>query len=790
MDGGIVQSGENHWCVATDSINVTNLTVKNGGSQIFRSDSVVIGPNSTVEEGGYLSVEMGSGIYKHINDVDTNDEVQESEIVTDQNGRRIAITKMGIVFKPDATQQQMNQLLTQLNATITSSVNFSRGVVVRIPKPASLSAYLAQIDQAEAQTYVDFVSDGDMGELSELPSTIDFTDKTELEHIDNHLAVRAHGAWNVRQAINNIPKIVIADRFGKSTPSSTMYNTYSLFKGSFTTESSTTSLTGHGYGVLGVIAGSYDQNYTTGIFPGSILLGVIDKKLGTGCDINTLENDIIKFLRDSTGKIVLNTSINFQKCGNYDGHCQEVSKIKPSANYWIERVRMNGLEGRVLHVTSAGNCEGNFDLINDAETKSTFSAARLLGGIIDYGGHSVNNLKNTIVVENAYNTPADTALNLPITIECLSKKSFTGGDVTGIGEDVYTYTGTGTAQTEKNGTSYSAPQVAGLAAYIWSIAPSLTPEKIITLITENAEPMNWFRNDLPQCRENTPAAPFVDAYEALLSLDAADTPSKTNSPVRFALLDVNNDKVFNENDLTLFYNEYYTSNIAVTTANDFSRYDLNGDGWTSPDKSSEPTAFDLDRTGSIQYGKPILNDVIQDIAGRVIEFNENSVTDKDILCYYAYSPLYTGDTTARDGLIKDPCIETVMYNGPMWLRGGGIYTSKAAAITYCENLETGGYTNWRLPTKEELKGLVWCSNDHPIPLNDHDRCDETLPPDYAPWPPYSRPTIDLSTFSCEMFGYWTIDDSGYYGWYVNFTTGLCTQSVSSSSHRVRCVRFP
>ena len=113
-----------------------------------------------------------SGIYRYIKDVDTNDEIVESEIVTDEYGKRIAITKMRIVFIPNATLQQMNQLLGQLNATITSSVNDSRGIVVRIPQPASLNAYLALIDQVESKSYVDFVSEGDMGELSELPSNI------------------------------------------------------------------------------------------------------------------------------------------------------------------------------------------------------------------------------------------------------------------------------------------------------------------------------------------------------------------------------------------------------------------------------------------------------------------------------------------------------------------------------------------------------------------------------------------------------------------------------------------
>ncbi len=784
MDGVIVQSGYHYWCVADDSINVANLTVKSGGSQTFRSDRVVIGPNSTIENGGFLSVVTGSGIYKHIKDVDTNDEVQASEIVTDQNGRKIAITKMRIVFIPDATLQQMNQLLGQLNATITSSVNYSRGIVVRIPKPASMAEYLTLIDQIEAKSYVDFVSVGDMGELSELPSNIESTDATEMEHIDNQLAIRAHAAWNARQAINSVPKVVVADRFGKGIPSSTMYNAYSLFDGSFKTEASLTSLTGHGYGVLGVIAGSYGQFFTTGIYPDEISLGIIDGKLGSGIDMATFDNKIIKLLRDNPGNMVLNTSINYTGTTSLPFYYP-----RRDASYWIEKVRTNGLEERIVHVTSAGNCDGNTYPNNDAKTKSTYAAARLLDGIKDSSGNSLKNLKNTIVVENAFNTPADTALDQPITIECLSATSYTGGDVSGIGATVYTYTGTGTAQTQKSGTSFSSPQVAGLAAYIWSIAPSLTPKQIITLIKETAEPIDWYNNGLGWCRIDTPAAPFVDAYEALLSLDAVNPPTKNNSPVRFALLDVNNDNAFNEDDVTLFYNRYYPSDNPTTTGNDFSRYDLNGDGWTSPGKSSEPTAFDLDRSGSVQYGKPTLTEeVTQIISGTEQTFNENRVSDKDILCYYAYSPLYTGDTTTRDDLIKDRCLETVMYNGLMWGRGEGISYNRSGSISHCKDSELAGFTDWRLPTVDELKGIVYCSNNKPTPLQENESCGS------GGWGEYSSPTIDLTEFSCALDSYWTVtpygNNSTYWGYAINFRFGNRTILPQSSNVRTRCVRTP
>ena len=43
-----------------------------------------------------------------------------------------------------------------------------------------------------------------------------------------------------------------------------------------------------------------------------------------------------------------------------------------------------------------------------------------------------------------------------------------------------------------------------------------------------------------------------------------------------------------------------------------------------------------------------------------VEFDENALTDNDILCYYAYSSLYTGDTTERKKLMEGRCQPGIM----------------------------------------------------------------------------------------------------------------------------------
>ena len=66
------------------------------------------------------------------------------------------------------------------------------------------------------------------------------------------------------------------------------------------------------------------------------------------------------------------------------------------------------------------------------------------------------------------------------------------------------------------------------------------------------------------------------------------------------------------------------------------------------------------------------------------------------------------------------------------------------AWSYCEFLELGGSTNWRIPTKDEVNGLVVCTNGHPVPLTEGQHCGDSGYSSY-----FSIPTIDSSFISQE-----------------------------------------
>ena len=154
--------------------------------------------------------------------------------------------------------------------------------------------------------------------------------------------------------------------------------------------------------------------------------------------------------------------------------------------------------------------------------------------------------------------------------------------------------------------------------------------------------------DSPGCGD----PPLIDAYAAVLALDRKYSDSYRDAGRR-VLLDVADfsgtspgDGFFTEKDIEAFLNAFETAN----GSKDYSRYDLNGDGKTG---GTEKRPFNLD----MDYPPPYFDTISQDIDFAHVDFNENELTDLDILCYYAYSPLYNGSDTKRKDLLRDRCAE-------------------------------------------------------------------------------------------------------------------------------------
>ncbi len=100
-------------------------------------------------------------------------------------------------------------------------------------------------------------------------------------------------------------------------------------------------------------------------------------------------------------------------------------------------------------------------------------------------------------------------------------------------------------------------------------------------------------------------------------------------------------------------------------------------------------------------------------------------------------------TDSSTGLIWQQADDGNYYN---WYEAAGVYHASynPGSIDACGDLYLGGHSDWRLPTKDELKGLVWCSNGTSTPLPDLSTCGSG----------HTSPTINAQ-FSCRSAGYWS-----------------------------------
>jgi hypothetical protein len=408
---------------------------------------------------------------------------------------------------------------------------------------------------------------------------------------------------------------------------------------------------GHGYHVLGILAGSFggaanDRGRVTGMFPARLGLKAID--IAGFMPLPVVENRILAAVRAAPGNVVVNTSLGHDCQTPVLGAlvCNEAVAERRALN-WIEKVRGSasldqagaGLENKFVHASAAGN-----DGVRNAHLNSSWNAARLLPGLVTLLGDPVPNLTNVLVVENRqYSVFGPTAFQ-PLCLLGGPGGSSTDGDVSAIGSWNWSFGDASSSADFRGGTSMASPQTAGLAAYVWALAPSLPAWEVAAIVRGTAR--------TPECAAG---APVIDAYDALLAVDdAAALASSGNAglaPVRSAVLDIANsagdealdaagapvagDRRFDDRDLTLFTDRF--DDPAAGVARDYSRADLNGDGSTG---GSGTDAFDLDMDGSRTRVEQEIDDV-------PVVFDESALTDLQILCYYAYSHLYEGGDPSR-----------------------------------------------------------------------------------------------------------------------------------------------
>ncbi len=585
--------------------------------------------------------------------------VPAAEISLDAAGLAVARTRLEIAFAPTATVGAVNTVLAALGAELVSTLEGVLILTVRIPDPGTLAALDAIIVGLEASPIVRWVNRGTFLTTALLPANYP-PGSVDLPKLDHHLAVRAHAAWNARAALAGAtpPLVLVTDFYGGGLPNADVDRIDVV--GTVGAGASNV----HGYHVLGTIAATLEgdqssRGLATGMFPATSRIGYVDIIIDATTTLSDpeVDNRMLTIIRSANGNVVLNTSLQSRcttpaevaaRCNATFANLQAVT--------WIEKVRgtllgPTSLEGKFLNLAAGGNVTVAGDV--DASVASRYAAARLLSPLTAPGifGGPVTNLTNALVVENVLNSAA-----LPFRPTCLSQGSKRPGDLAGIGTDVWSVTNASSTAGDLSGTSMATPQVAGLAAYVWALEPALAPQDVSEILLATARLDSQLTGD-PRC-DATPPSPTIDAYAAVLATDDAAALAGSGqaalAPVRLALLDVADsggaagaNGAFDEQDVSLFLAEL----DAAAGAIDHSRFDLNGDaatGGTGTDR------FDLTIDPSPAYvtlNVPIL--------GEQVPFDERAVTDFEVLCFYAFSPLYTGDADLRDDLLPDcapePC---------------------------------------------------------------------------------------------------------------------------------------
>lgn len=514
---------------------------------------------------------------------------------------------------------------------------------LRIPDPNSIVALDSLIANVKLNPGVKEVFPGITYTAQLLPSDVS-SDDLNINMISHHLAAKGHGLWNARKGFNDRflakPTLGIVDFFGGDPPTGPAWEfivpVRSDFKWSLLPNM-------HGYFVASIIGASFGggspyslSDQVTGLLPGPVNLVALDMKLPIGARISgwdVIARVIIRLRASGSNKHVVN--ISFSNCGSFICNNTAFDFVTEVVGHGVvNAVRTAaGMENSVLFTVAAGNYK-------DIPAARAGFIQRAFTG--PFSNPAVTRLTNGLVVESFLNYGATEPANA---IGCRADNISTGGTIGAFGQSVSGYEDAAGKPTVSSGSSAAAPQVAAIAHFVWTMAdPAITAPQIVDRIIASGYPKTG-------CGDGDGLV--VDAYAAALT---ADTEIKIGrAPVRETILDVANDQdqdipdgKFDHHDVRRFLKAFSDSATAAAGNGgnyvaDYSRYDLNGDGYTEGITPTHTSRFKLEEPFPSSYTRPTplsYGTVTQNIEGVPVTFNEKNLTDLEILAYYAYSPLF------------------------------------------------------------------------------------------------------------------------------------------------------
>lgn len=628
-------------------------------------------------------------------------------LAADFGGDGRLLSRMGVLFLPGATVGQVNAAAAAVEAGLAFSQPQSLMAVLAVPRQPDLAALLAQVDLLNQQPGV--AGAWSMAALAtgRLPGEETGTPipAADLAYL---LPMRFPAAWNAANLLagcesRRVPVLVL-DVFDEPVPAAFLERIPAT---SFTGDPTNLPLPSgskdrgdHGYLVTQVMAALPDGGRPTGAHPDAACLSI--EPVGAGG--LSAEEAILKLggrIASIGGPTILQSSLAFRPplC-DQDGNCLDESEAyEPSGELLrqslIERIataiRWAGFLGAgdnasLLIIDSAGNDADNvmgqrYAGLRDASLASSFAMVTTLPDLADAWGSEgsgaagwIPRLSNgatdptrpNIALEpevllilqdefdqtgksaftGALNVATVGALGRPpggvvTSAETLSRAAFSnpGASLYAVAEGMQLGALNDLGEDNFSGTSFAAPQVSGLAAYLWLLSDALRSREV-------ADTLALIEVTAQHGAAGDPG--IVDAYQAVLALDRLDP----QQAVRRAILDVNGDGRFDEDDLEAYvaaFEEYGGGQTAVIP--DFSRFDLNGDGFTGGSRAApmqlEPGNLPL--TAEPEFGVLVI--LVED---EPEIFNQAEVTDLQALCYFAYRTdpqLYTGSPDRREELL-------------------------------------------------------------------------------------------------------------------------------------------
>ncbi len=552
-----------------------------------------------------------------------------------------------------------------------------------------------------------------------------------------HAAWNARRLFAQNALAGMTPTIMIEDNFGIGAPTAGMGFDVDYDEADYGTAGPLIEDDGtpsyHGYDVLSIIASTYGGlddpvGIATGIMPVRLRVIAFDLRRTDlrPSDFPARLVSAVGAERSLGHNVILNTSYGEPGADCPDNnplHCPNSASLSDEVEWrthvsglkWAARLRRGGVRTQAgsaefdfLHTASAGN-NGQLPAW-EAHDYARFS---LPTPGHDYGGVALRDistrqvrkdkngnfdiapyLANTLVVESR---PGVDGVNPDLQeikphVHCYDQpeakpnRDFAsyGGHISAIGHMVQTmssgilverglYLPFDPPTNYGSGSSYAAPQVAGVAALVWTARPDLTMQQVRQILLKTAGGLTTLYDTTPCPATDTDFyhAP-VDAYAAVLAADCPDfncnlgvSATPANSPVRLAILDVAGadgagnlvdepDGHFTQADILKFLYEFQSRRAHEF---DYSRFDLSGDGLTG-----EPGTI---RAGQTQTSLPFyygtrrfdlngdgqFTTATQTVEGVTMEFDENRLWDLEVLIYYAYSPLYEGNEYERTLLL-------------------------------------------------------------------------------------------------------------------------------------------